>query len=67
MKFKKRFYAKPATNYGFRQYRSSDDNYTGEDCDAARDSYRDNGGYPVTRQDIEDAKAWDEECRRNRW
>ena len=40
---------------------------TCEDCDAARDYYRDHGGYPVTRRDIADAKAWDDECRRNGW
>ena len=40
----------------------SDDGY-----DAARDAYDMGYGQPVTRRQIEEDRAWAEECRRNRW
>ena len=40
----------------------SDDGY-----DAARDAYEEGYGPAVTRRQIEEDRAWQEECRRNRW
>lgn len=40
----------------------SDDGY-----DAARDAYLTGDGPAFTRRQIEEDRAWDEECRRNRW
>ena len=40
----------------------SDDGY-----DAARDAYLTGEGPAVTRHQIEEDRAWQEECRRNRW
>ena len=41
---------------------SSDDGY-----DAARDAYLTGDGPAFTRRQIEEDRAWAEECRRNRW
>ena len=67
MSEKKKEDKKPAPGYGAKWVRTADDNYTGEDCDAARDYYSDHGGTPVTERDWEEDRAWEEECRRNRW
>lgn len=40
----------------------SDDGY-----DAARDAYLTGDGPAFTRRQVEEDRAWDEECRRNRW
>lgn len=40
----------------------SDDGY-----DAARDAYEEGYGPAVTRRQIDEDRAWQEECRRNRW
>ena len=41
---------------------SSDDGY-----DAARDAYLTGDGSALTRRQIEEDRAWQDECRRNRW
>ena len=41
---------------------NSDDGY-----DAARDAYEEGYGPAVTRRQIDEDLAWQEECRRNRW
>jgi len=41
---------------------NSDDGY-----DAARDAYEEGYGPAVTRRQIDEDRAWQEECRCNRW
>ena len=41
---------------------NSDDGY-----DAARDAYEEGYDPAVTRRQIDEDRAWQEECRRNRW
>jgi hypothetical protein len=41
---------------------NSDDGY-----DAARDAYLTGDGPAFTRRQVEEDRAWAEECRRNRW
>ncbi len=43
-------------------FEDSDDGY-----DAARDAYLTGDGPAFTRSQIEEDRAWAEECRRNRW
>ena len=45
-----------------RWHGSDDDGY-----DTARDAYLTGDGPAVTRRQIEEDRAWQEECRRNRW
>jgi phosphatidylserine/phosphatidylglycerophosphate/cardiolipin synthase-like enzyme len=55
-------YDNMGNEYIDEDYEDSDDGY-----DSSRDAYLTGEGPAVTRRQIDEDRAWQEECRRNRW